>query len=242
MTTPARNHFLRVSAALAAADEDARPLSHANGYELVLAQLADHRRQLKLVQSVARKAEVKRRMLPEYAAWVEGVLAADAGRQDEVLMTVMVWRIDVGDFAGALPLAAYAIRHKLAMPDQYQRTTACLIAEEVANYAIGQATAGGPVDVESVKQVLHLVAQEDMPDEVRAKLHKALAYGLLAQLDKGFRGLKVDVQAMRQQALTHLRRALELHEKCGVKKDIERVERDIKNAAPPGAPEGDGKG
>ena len=34
MTTPARNHFLRVSAALAAADEDARPLSHATGYEL----------------------------------------------------------------------------------------------------------------------------------------------------------------------------------------------------------------
>ncbi|CAJ0703907.1 terminase endonuclease subunit [Ralstonia holmesii] len=238
MTTPARNHFMRVSAALAAADEDARLLRHANGYELMLAQLAEHRRQLKLVQSVARKAEVKRRMLPEYAAWVEGVLAADAGLQDEVLMTVMVWRIDVGDFAGALPLAAYAIRHKLAMPDQYQRTTACLIAEEVANYAIGQATAGGPVDVDSVERVLRLVEQEDMPDEVRAKLHKALAYGVLALLDKNFKG---DPQATRQLGLTHLRRALELHDKCGVKKDIERIERDIKNAAPPGAPEGDGK-
>lgn len=42
-------------------------------------------------------------------------------------------------------------------------------------------------------------------------------------------------------ALTHLRRALELHDKCGVKKDIERLERDIKNSAKADAKEGDGR-
>ncbi|WP_265919404.1 hypothetical protein [Cupriavidus nantongensis] len=34
--------------------------------------------------------------------------------------------------------------------------------------------------------------------------------------------------------------AWELHEKVGVKKDIERLEREIKNAAAAGAKEGDG--
>ncbi|WP_269059049.1 phage terminase small subunit, partial [Ralstonia solanacearum] len=47
--------------------------------------------QLKQVQSVERKAELKRKLLPEYAAWIRGVLDADTGAQDEVFMTVMVW-------------------------------------------------------------------------------------------------------------------------------------------------------
>ena len=38
--------------------------------------------------------EAKRTMLPEYMPWVQGVLHADAGGQDDVLMTVMVWLMD----------------------------------------------------------------------------------------------------------------------------------------------------
>lgn len=237
MTSPARNHFLRASAALAAqAQQDANPLRHATGHELMLAQLAEHKRQLKAVQSIERKAELKRKLLPEYAAWVEGVLQSDAGLQDEVFMTVMVWHIDAGDLAGALPMAAYAIRHKLAMPDQYQRTTACLIAEEFANMALKAIDAGEAVDMVALVSVADLVADDDMPDEVRAKLHKALGYANYAQA-----GTADSVRAaiLRQTALAELKRALELHEKCGVKKDIERIEREIKNAAAAGAKEGD---
>ncbi len=95
-------------------------------------------------------------------------------------MTVMVWLIDAGNFADALPLAAYAIRHQMAMPDQYQRTTACLIAEEFASMALKAVEAGDPVDVTTLREVAELVAAEDMPDEVRAKLHKALGYGVYA--------------------------------------------------------------
>ncbi|WP_413708082.1 terminase endonuclease subunit [Ralstonia sp. Ralssp110] len=239
MTSPARNHFLRVSAAQAAqAELEANPLRHATGYELMLAQLAEHKRQLKQVQSVERKAETKRRMLPEYAAWVEGVLQADSGTQDDIFMTVLVWRIDVGDFAGALPLADYAIRHKLAMPDQYQRTTACLIAEEFANMVLKAPEAIKAEDAEALAEVEKLVSDQDMPDEVRAKLHKALGYvtdALATGQDPA------TAAACREEALTHLRRALELHDKSGVKKDIERIEREIKNAAAAGAKDRTGK-
>ncbi|AMP37458.1 terminase endonuclease subunit [Ralstonia solanacearum] len=229
MTSPARNHYLRVSAALAAeAAQAGNPLRHATGHELMLAQLAEHRRQLKQVQSIERKAEVKRKLLPEYAAWVAGALEADTGIQDEVLMTVMVWHIDAGDFAGALPLAAYAIRHGLSMPDQYQRTTACLIAEEFANMALKATEAGEPVGLAALGEVAELVAAEDMPDEVRAKLHKAIGYAHGAQIGKAD---ATDTPALRQFVLSHLKRSLELHDKSGVKKDIERIERDIKNAA-----------
>jgi hypothetical protein len=239
MSSPARNHFLRASAALAAqAQQDANPLRHATGHELMLAQLAEHKRQLKAVQSIERKAELKRKLLPEYTAWVEGVLQSDAGLQDEVFMTVMVWHIDAGDLAGALPMAAYAIRHKLAMPDQYQRTTACLIAEEFANMALKAIDAGEAVDMVALVSVADLVTDEDMPDEVRAKLHKALGYANYAQAGTAD---SVRAAVLRQTALAELKRALELHEKCGVKKDIERIEREIKNAATAGAKEGDGR-
>lgn len=240
MTSPARAHFLRVSAQRAAASaEAANPLRHATGHELMLAQLAEHKRQLKQIQSIERKAEAKRAMLPAYAAWVQGVLEADAGVQDEVLMTVMVWHIDVGDFAGALPLARYAVRHGLVMPDQYQRTTACLIAEEYAAMALKAVEAGTPVDVDTLEEVAALVYGEDMPDEVRAKLHKALGYSHAAMVDSTPPDRQQD---RREFALIQLRRALELHEKVGVKKDIERLEREIKNAAQADAKKGDGQG
>jgi len=240
MTSPARNHFLRATAARRAAEaEAADPLRHATGHELMLAQLADHKRQLKLIQSIERKAEAKRSMLPAYAAWVEGVLASGAGLQDEVFMTVMVWHIDVGEFAAALPLAAYAIEHGLVMPDAYKRTTACLIAEEYAAMAIKTVQAGQAVDADALREVAELVADQDMPDEVRAKLHKAIGYVATAAVADTPPEWQ---QAMRESALRHLRRALELHDQVGVKKDIERLEREIKNAAPAGAEEGDGKG
>ncbi len=34
----------------------------------------------------------------------EGVLAAGGAQQDDVLMYVMLWRIDAGDYAGALEI------------------------------------------------------------------------------------------------------------------------------------------
>ncbi|WP_066738154.1 terminase endonuclease subunit [Cupriavidus sp. D384] len=243
MSSPARSHFLRMAAARSAADaEAANPLRHATGYELMLAQLAEHKRALKLIQSIERKADAKRTMLPEYQAWIEGVIAAGAAIQDEVFMTVMVWHIDVGDFAGALPLARHAIRHRLAMPDQYQRTTACLIAEEYATMAIKAAEAGEPVDTDALADIAQLVESEDMPDEVRAKLHKAIGYASLT----GISALPADhQQPARQAALAHLQRALTLHDKSGVKKDIERLEREIRNAAtaaPPEGKQGDGPG
>lgn len=242
MTSPARQHYLRATAALAAASaEAANPLRHATGYELMLAQLAEHKRQLKLIQSIERKADAKRDMVPAYAPWIEGVLAADTGLQDEVFMTIMVWHIDVGDFSGALPLAGYAIRHGLVMPDQYQRTTACLIAEEYATMAIKAAEAGEPVDTDALAEVAQLVDDQDMPDEVRAKLHKAIGYSSLTSIP----ALPADQQQpARQTALAHLQRALTLHDKSGVKKDIERLEREIRNAAtaPPSDKPGDNTG
>lgn len=56
-----------------------------------------------------------------------------------------------------------------------------------------------------------------MPDEVRAKLHKVMGYGLRDNEQP-------------ELALNQLNRAFQLHERVGVKKDIERLERELKKA------------
>ena len=102
----ARKHFQRVTAAQVAASADPGEPIKANAYELQLIRLADAKRALKQVQSIERKAEVKRRVLPEFEPWIRGALEAGRGGQDDVLMTAMVWRIDVGDFPNGVAVSA----------------------------------------------------------------------------------------------------------------------------------------
>lgn len=226
MVSPAKAHFMRASAVALGVAERPQDAATVNAYELMLAKLAEDRRRLKSVQSIERKAEVKRELLPEYQPWIQGVLAGDSGQQDDVFMNVLVWTIDTGDIASAIPLATYAISHKLVLPDQYQRTTACLIAEESADIALKD---GQVAHLEALIEVEKITATEDMPDEVRAKLHKAIGYAMRTAAEDSPEGVKRDLMIS---AKWQLERALSLHSKVGTKKGIERLETLIKNLAP----------
>jgi len=216
MKTPAQ---LRREAALAQKAGSVEPkaqMQHANAYEMQLAKLDTDKRALKRLQSIERKIEAKKKMLPEYEGWIAGVLEANTGVQDDVLTTIMVWRLDCGDFTGALQLAEYALKHKLALPEQYARTLGCLIAEEVAEAALKALSVGNSFSPITLGKTLTLTLGEDMPDEVRAKLHKAIGY---AQQEAG----------ATDAALASLSEAMRLYPKVGVKKDIERLQRELKN-------------
>ncbi|MFJ2428495.1 terminase endonuclease subunit [Pseudomonas sp. NPDC087804] len=229
MPTPAQAHFMRATAAAetsAAAEEN--PLALATGHELMLHKLANDRRRLKETQSTELKAEIKRELLSEYVPYVEGVLAAGTGVQDEVLMTVLIWRIDAGDGQGAIEIARYAIAHQLSLPDQFKRTTATLIAEEFADLAKRARDGGEPVDVTSLNTVLEITTGQDMPDEVRAKLHKEI--GLAQRLSIGEPPFSDEQLALGHTALEHMKRAMQLHDKVGIKKEMEKLERELKNS------------
>lgn len=232
--SPARAHYHRVSAAhRGAAQVEMR--ADATQYELMLAKLYEDKRRLSEVMSFERRADIKRQLLPEYAPWIDGVLAGANGVQDDVLMTIMVWRLDVGDLPGALDIGRYAIVKNLAMPDQFKRSTSCILAEEFADRGLRDLTTAPPAPeaalamATALEDVIAITAEKDMPDEVRAKLYKATGYYLrAAQSD-------VASAARLPRALELLRAAMRLHEKVGVKKDIERLERDVRNLAPASA-------
>ncbi|MGX9275224.1 phage terminase small subunit [Pantoea ananatis] len=186
---------------------------HAKGYDLMLLQLNEDRRRLKGVHSTVTKAQIKVEVLPKYAAWAEGVLSADGAQQDDVIMYVMLWRIDAGDYAGALTIGRHALKHGWVMPVG-KRNTATVLTEEMADAAKAAILAETPFDADLLMQTLDAVDGEDMPDQSRARLHKSIGW--------------VQTESNPVSALNHLKRALQLDEKCGVKKDIEQLERKLR--------------
>ena len=214
MTNPFRAHTRFIQAQEAARSGGSGRST--KGYDLMLLQLNEDRRRLKGIQSNVRKAEIKVEVLPKYAAWSEGVLSADGAQQDDVLMYVMLWRVDAGDYAGALAIGRHALKHGWAMP-LGSRTTATVLAEEIADAAKAAMLAKTPFDSALLLEALEVVDAHDMPDQSRARLHKSIGWVL--------------TYSSPASALNHLKRALQLDEKCGVKKDIEQLERKIRNAS-----------
>ncbi|HIE7629414.1 terminase endonuclease subunit [Klebsiella pneumoniae] len=212
MTSPAQRHMMRVSASEAAQREKA-PLRHATAYEQMLVKLAEDRRTLKNIRSNERKAEKKRELLPFYAPWVAGVLADGRGAQDDIVMTVMLWRLDAGDIAGALEIAPYALKYGLT--SDHRRTTPYMLVEEVALAAQRLRNAGEPVDLALLLTTIDLTDGADVPDMVRARLHKVT-------------GLTLRDAGQGAEALAQFQRAMQLDRNGGVRKAIEQLERALK--------------
>ncbi|HAO2721954.1 TPA: helix-turn-helix domain-containing protein [Escherichia coli] len=185
--SPARQHRLRVQAEQAA--REGGSVRHASGYDLMLLQLAEDRRRLKGVQSTVKKAEIKVELLPKYAAWAEGVLAAGGAQQDDVLMYVMLWRIDAGDYAGALEIGRHALRHGWVMP-LGNRNVQTVLAEEMADAAQSAMLAATGFDADLLLQTLELTDGLDMPDQSRARLHKAIG-AVLSESNPAYEGCRL---------------------------------------------------
>ncbi|OLO05118.1 phage terminase small subunit [Salinicola socius] len=226
MTSPARRHFQRVTAAQSAGGAEAGQQQSGDQYELMMAALYDARLSLKKVKSTEAKVAMKRELLPQFEAYIAGVLEAGNGARDEIVTTVMIWRLDVGDLEGALAIARYAIEHDLDTPDRFERDTPSLITEQLAEEVLSQIES---VNDETRQQLgtrlaaimsdaRDLIDGVDMHDQITAKFHKAYGYALR---DAGCPGAAVE----------QLKRALELNDRVGVKRDIENLERQIKKNA-----------
>jgi len=228
-----RARMLGLQAAKVAPAPSRRPSPAASEYELLLARLGVDLRRLKEIQSVERKIELKRELLPAYLPWIEGVLLSgdDAvGNQDQVFVQCMIWAIDIGDYLHGLAMARYVIDHELAMPERFDRTANTFIAEEIADAALKAYGQDQDFDLEVLHAVDELVDGADIFDEVRAKLEKAIGLGLARQAEAiedggdGPAGLR---KATIGRALGHLKRALELDDNSGVKTMIAKFERQL---------------
>ncbi|ENB7194785.1 terminase [Enterobacter bugandensis] len=233
MLTPAQKHFQRVMAERRGQADEESDIQR-TAHEQILHRLRMDLSRLSGVQSEETKAEMKKSMLPEYEGWIEGTLDGDSGRQDEVITRLMVWAIDCRDYALALRLGRYVVRHGLTLPDNFNRTAATFLSEEMSKPVLTLAAADADADLSASTAVLDEVAEivrdSDMPDVVRAKLCKARA---LAR-----RGA-TDITA-KAEALALFREALTRNPNAGVKKEIATLAREVKKlSADSGAGESD---
>jgi len=225
--------MLGLQAAKAAPAPSGRPSPAATEYELMLARLGVDLRRLKEIQSVEKKIELKRELLPAYLPWIEGVLAAGddaAGNQDDVFVQCMVWTIDIGAWDQAILMAHYVIAHDLTMPERFDRTAACFVAEETADAALKAFGQDEGFDLSVLLAVDQLVDRADIFDEVRAKLEKAIGMAVARDagaMEDGADGPAGMKKAATASALARLKRALELDDGCGVKTMIAKLERQV---------------
>lgn len=223
MLTPAQKHYQRVMAERHGRAEDLSDTAR-TAHEQILHRMRMDMSALKKIQSDQAKAALKRQLLPNYEGWIEGSLAGNSGRQDEVITRLMIWAIDAGDYPLAVRIGRYVIAHNLAMPDKFNRTAATALVDEICDPILVQVKADENADITSFLAVLDDVAQvtenSDMPDVVRAKLCKARAFAL--------RSGTPEQQAT---ALELMRAALVLDPGAGVKRPIETLSRQLKKAA-----------
>lgn len=231
MLTPAQKHFDRVMAERRS--NRGTTTAERTAYEQVLFRLRMDKADLSHIQSNAGKAKLKSERLPDYQPWIDGVLAADTGQADEVITTVMIWAADAGDIAQALRIGQYVLRHKIPMPDQYKRTTATVLVEEICDPILAAFKANpakASVSIDNLNALNGITTHEDMPDQVRAKLFKVMGYTVR---------LNQDVESQ-QLARSHLQEAIRLNAKIGVARDIELLDRNIKKLTAASGGEGEG--
>jgi hypothetical protein len=226
--TPARQHRIQHAAArMVETGADTGGAGDGPAAQVMLRLVHDLRR-LKEIQSIERKIEAKRQMIPEYVPWISALLRAakESGEaaQDEVLPTIMIWLIDVGQFEDALELVEHVLAYDIALPSRYARTAPALIAEEIAGAALKAQLAGEPFSLDILETIELLTDDSDMHDEIRAKLQKAIGFEQAREAE-ALDPTGLDFIVAVERALIPLRRAQQLHERAGAKDRIRKLEK-----------------
>jgi hypothetical protein len=173
--------------------------------------LAQHRARLKTIKATATKEQIKREeLLPELKPYVDGILEADTGGQDEVLVTYMVWAFDAGLFDDCLTVAQYALEHDLVLPVQFTRDLSEWLVEEFADRTIRAAANAEPLDNHAFT-VWAMTKDLDMGDITAGKIHKAM--GLVVMTERP------------ESALVSFKLSDKLWDKAGVRKLIQSIEK-----------------
>lgn len=242
MSSPFRRHQQKVraiqSSGASAAPETVAPAEHAEDtpagqeYAGLRVLLHDNLRTLKDIESHEQRVPKKAEFAGAFADWIKGVLDADQPVQDEILLVNMIWALDYGDLEYMMTLAQFAIRHKLAMPEPFNRSVSCWLREEVAELSLAQP---GTVTHGLLVAVDLLTTGADMPDQAKAKLNKALGNSWLSMaqdFDPDAESAPAGGAASyAEQALVNYQRALKLDEKSGVKTAIKTTEKLLKQLA-----------
>jgi len=210
----------------------------AQSYNLLMVQLIEHRRQLKDIGSTEKKIEAKRGMFDFYQDHVDAVL--DAGEktgqavQDDIVVTMMIWSLDLQYWSRAFQIAAHVLRFGLQLPQPFTRGVPTFLAEEVAEAALKADALDQDFPLDVLSDVFTMVQPYDIYDVVAAKLRKAIGFRYL-RISKADNpdGPAGGPEAAKRAALEAFRSAFAIDKKCGVKKEMEILQRALQKLPEP---------
>ncbi len=204
-------------------------------YDALLVVLHDDVRKISEIASIEARNPIKRDKMAQYRPWVDGVLqageGADSAAPDEIVATMLIWALDIGDFEFAMAIARHMLAFGLPLPERFDRSTGCYVAETLAELSLKNDDVPHAILVEA-----HELTKADVttiPDQARAKMFKALGRSALVQIEahdpNAENAVAGQLQALQTSALAHFEQALALNSKAGVKRNIT----DLKKALQP---------
>lgn len=193
---------------------DNSPATVTQRIELRLSNQLD---QLSHIKGVDLKVTKKKEWYPDYLGFIEGSIAASPAPQNDALLHLMVWAIDVGDLNTAAKIGQFAVLNNMVMPGKYKRSVAELLTENCAEALIADPVLAQQ-SVELIQRIIDVGYGQDMVNEARAKIYKAQGFALM--------------ESQPSEALRAFQTAYRLHDKVGVKKDMDKLERLVKRQVP----------
>lgn len=185
-------------------------------------RLFNHMNQLQDTKSIQARIEQKKQWLPDYLGYIDGCLAVSPSTQNTTLLTLMIWAVDAGEYELGVRIAEYAILNGMVMPEGYSRGIAEFLTEQSASDFIDDAELAVN-HAELIKKIIELGVGEQMVDEVRAKIYRALGDALQ--------------HAQPVEALNAYKNALRLNTKVGCKKDFIALEKRLRTQTTESSPD-----
>lgn len=125
---------------------------------------------LKEIKSIKEKERVKAESLvPKYLPVVDGLKTS--GSDHPMLGQILVWLFDIKDIPAAMDLAVHCIEHKIPMPERFKRDLADFLCDTIVEWAENEFEADRSSEP-YFSQVCDLAKDWDLPDQVRAKIHR----------------------------------------------------------------------
>lgn len=185
-------------------------------------RMFNHLNILKEMKSIQERIAKKAEWLPEYLGFIEGCLAVSPAPQNTTLVHLMIWATDANDFELAVRIAEYVVLNDMVMPEGYTRTTAEFVTEQCAEVFIND-TELAIANASLIERIISLGDGEQIVDEVRAKIYRALGDALN--------------QAQPMEAVSAYKNALRYNPKAGCKKDLEQLEKRLRLNANESSPD-----
>lgn len=208
MTSPAQRHKQAILAQQAVVEDTT---ANATAYELLLEMLGQHKRSLKGQKSFTTRNALKAELMTEWHDYIDELITNGNGSPNAIVGQLMVWCIDVGDYERAIGLGRYMLANNISMPEQFERDTEDVLAENMATEWLGKDEP--TITLDELLIVQDLVEGFDLFDEVKAKLYRAIGEACAKTGDTA-------------QAVSYLEQAIDYNPQVGCKPLLNKLKKE----------------